>query len=159
MSQTKGPRELGLRAMREANRAPVRGRDPSKELADMTAALIGHPPTNAPDVAAQPKETKMKTSTAKKTAARKPAKTAKKTARRAPGKAARAPAAREGGIRPGSKLEAVVSLLRRPEGCTGAEALAATGWPAISMPAQAKAAGLTLRKEKVKGEPTRYYAG
>src|ERR1035437_6542130 len=51
-------------------------------------------------------------------------------------------------IRPGSKVEIIAGLLKRPEGCTTADVLQATGWPAVSMPAQAKAAGLTLTKEK-----------
>lgn len=60
-------------------------------------------------------------------------------------------------VRPGTKLEAIVSLLRRPKGCTTKDVLQATGWPAVSMPAQAKAAGLRLRKEKIEGV-THYYA-
>ena len=61
------------------------------------------------------------------------------------------------GIRPGSKVELIAGLLKRPEGCTTADVLTATGWPAVSMPAQAKAAGLTLKKEK-DGSVTRYRA-
>lgn len=60
------------------------------------------------------------------------------------------------GIRPGSKLEIVVGLLTRPAGCTAAEVLKATEWPAVSMPQQARAAGLTLRQEK-DGKVTRYW--
>jgi hypothetical protein len=56
-----------------------------------------------------------------------------------------------------SKLQAVAALLRRAKGCTAAECMAATGWPSISMPAMAKAAGLKLKKEKVKGSPIRYF--
>lgn len=56
-----------------------------------------------------------------------------------------------------SKVNLIGDLLSRPEGCTTADVLAATGWPSVSMPAQAKFAGLALRKEKVKGEPTRYW--
>ncbi len=75
---------------------------------------------------------------------------------------ARTPAARKPasgaskGIRPGSKLEIVVGLLKRPEGCTAADVLKATEWPAVSMPQQARAAGLTLRQEK-DGKVTRYW--
>jgi hypothetical protein len=57
----------------------------------------------------------------------------------------------------GSKNAMISDLLRRPEGCTTADVLKLTGWPAVSMPQQAKAAGLTLRKEKVSGQSTRYY--
>jgi len=99
----------------------------------------------------KPKETDMKkkSKTSKKTAsanARKPAKGAAKP-QRAPSSASKA----EGGIRPGSKLEIIAGLLRRPEGCTTADVLKATEWPSVSMPQQAKAAGITLKKEKKDG--------
>jgi len=57
----------------------------------------------------------------------------------------------------GSKLEIIIGLLKRKEGCTTADVLKATGWPAVSMPQQAKAAGLKLKKEK-DGKVTRYRA-
>jgi len=60
------------------------------------------------------------------------------------------------GIRPGSKLEIVANLLKRQQGCTAKEALSALGWPAISFPQQAEAAGLKLRKER-EGRITRYW--
>lgn len=60
------------------------------------------------------------------------------------------------GVRPGSKLEIVVDLLTRRKGCTAAEILAACNWPAVSVPQQARAAGLTLRQEK-EGKVTRYW--
>lgn len=59
--------------------------------------------------------------------------------------------------RAGTKQALVGELLLRSEGCTSAEAIAITGWPAISMPQQAKACGLTLRKVKEKGSVTRYF--
>lgn len=55
-----------------------------------------------------------------------------------------------------SKVHVIGDLLKRPEGCTTTDVLAATGWPSVSMPAQAKLAGLVLRKEKV-GKITTYY--
>ena len=58
----------------------------------------------------------------------------------------------------GSKTEVVGKLLTRAGGCTGKEILEATGWPTVSVPAMAKACGLKLRREKAKGEPTRYSA-
>lgn len=73
-------------------------------------------------------------------------------------KPASAPQKPVGKPKPESKTDLVAALLRRPEGCTTADALAATGWPAISMPATAKAAGITLVREKDAGKPTRYYA-
>lgn len=59
-------------------------------------------------------------------------------------------------VAPGSKAKMVGDLLLRPEGCTTADILAATGWPSVSVPAQAKSCGLELRKEKVDGV-TRYW--
>lgn len=157
---TIGPKEAQLRNLR--NQKPVR-------IVKITT--IEKP---APIIEAQPQETTMSktTSTAKKTAAKKaPKLTAAKIADRMNAKApkravkakvpkaaktARDPAGTKT-IRPGSKLEIVVGLLTRKEGCTTAEALAATDWPAISFNQQAKAAGITLRKVK-EGKVTRYYA-
>jgi hypothetical protein len=59
--------------------------------------------------------------------------------------------------RPGTKTALVGEMLRRKQGCTSAEVLAATGWPSVSMPAQAKAVGVKLRKEK-DGKVSRYWA-
>lgn len=56
-----------------------------------------------------------------------------------------------------TKTAMVGELLLRKEGCITKDVLKATGWPAVSMNQQAKACGLKLRKEKVKGEPTRYF--
>ena len=79
-----------------------------------------------------------------------------------PGKPARAPqtpreARGPGRPREGSKLVEIVSLLTRPEGTTTREILDATGWPAVSVPQQARAGGLELRKDKQPGQPTRYF--
>jgi hypothetical protein len=87
---------------------------------------------------------------AKKIAKKAAKKTARKSAPKAAKKTARATKS-EGGVRPGSKLETIVGLLKRPEGCTTKQVLQATDWPSVSMPQQAKAAGLTLKKEKVDG--------
>ncbi len=73
----------------------------------------------------------------------------------AAGRRARKPAG-ERKPREGNKRELVAGLLTRPEGTTTREILDATGWPAVSVPAVAKASGLELRKEKVDGV-TRYY--
>lgn len=56
-----------------------------------------------------------------------------------------------------SKVAIIKELLLRPEGTTTEEVLKATGWPAVSMPQQAKAAKLELTKTKEKGQNTRYY--
>jgi hypothetical protein len=74
-----------------------------------------------------------------------------------PRRAKGAKAKPETGIRPGSKLELIVGLLTRKEGCTTADVLSVTDWPAVSMPQQAKAAGLKLKKVK-EGKVTRYWA-
>lgn len=81
---------------------------------------------------------------------------AAKPAKKAKGKTAKSSAPRA--AKEGSKTGAVKDLLLRAKGCTNREVLDATGWPTISMPATAKSLGLKLRKEKNKGEPTRYYA-
>lgn len=59
--------------------------------------------------------------------------------------------------REGNKRDLVAALLLRPEGTTSREILDATGWPAVSVPQQAKASRLELRKVKAPGEPTRYF--
>jgi hypothetical protein len=55
-----------------------------------------------------------------------------------------------------SKTSAVAGLLTRDGGCTTKDILEATGWPSVSVPAMAKAAGLSLRKVK-EGKSTRYF--
>jgi hypothetical protein len=62
-----------------------------------------------------------------------------------------------GGPREGSKTALIAGLLTRKQGCTTADVLKATGWPAVSMPQQAKAVGVGLRKEK-DGKVSRYWA-
>lgn len=56
-----------------------------------------------------------------------------------------------------TKIEIISALLQRKSGTTTAEILDATSWPSVSVPQQAKAAGLKLRKEKITGKPTRYF--
>lgn len=60
------------------------------------------------------------------------------------------------GPRPGTKLAKIEKMLGRPDGCTADEVMRACGWPSVSMPQQAKALGVRLKKEKRPGEPTRY---
>lgn len=122
-----GAREKSLRDMRET--APKKSKSIARAALEAAPKPAGKPP----------KKRKVG-----KPAAKKPA-----------SKPARASTAVE--IRSGSKLEAVIGLLKRPEGCTTAEVLKLTGWPAVSMPQQARAAGLKLRKEK-EGTVTRYWA-
>lgn len=85
----------------------------------------------------QPKERAMKTK--KKAAKKKAAKAKKSTGPR------------------GEKTLKVKAMLERKNGCTRAEVLEATGWPAISMQAISKSCGLKLRQEKEPGKPTRYF--
>ena len=59
--------------------------------------------------------------------------------------------------RGGSKTGLIADLLLRKEGCTRDDILEVTGWPSVSVPAMAKAAGLKLRKEKTKGGKTHYF--
>ena len=139
-----GPKEQATRALREA---------------DSHQPAASAPDNPATAEAAQTTESAMSTSATKTKAKGKPAK--KTSARRiAPKKGAARSAARtpaDGGIRPGSKLEAIVGLLKRKEGCTAADVLQVTGWPSVSMPQQAAAAGIKLRTEK-EGRVTRYWA-
>lgn len=126
---------------------PVATPLPIKEPPSM---LKVHTASPAP-VEAETEETVMRTAKSSKTKAKGKARTAVKGKTKAKGSA---PAK---GIRPGSKLETIVGMLKRKEGCTAAEVLAATGWPSVSMPQQARAAGLTLKTEK-EGRTTRYRA-
>jgi hypothetical protein len=57
----------------------------------------------------------------------------------------------------GEKTKEIGRLLQRKNGCTTEEILELTGWPAVSVPAMAKACGLKLRKERQPGERTRYW--
>ncbi len=76
---------------------------------------------------------------------------------RGPARAVRAVSGEGQGVRPGTKLQTIVGLLKRPKGCTRTEAMKAVDWPSISLQQQAAAAGLKLRKEKVDGK-NRYFA-
>ncbi|WP_099863752.1 DUF3489 domain-containing protein [Pararhizobium haloflavum] len=55
-----------------------------------------------------------------------------------------------------TKREIAAGLLMRPEGATSKEILEATGWPAVSVPAIARASKLSLRTEK-DGRASRYF--
>lgn len=59
--------------------------------------------------------------------------------------------------RPGTRARIVGDLLLRPEGVTAAEARAATGWQAISIPALAQTCGLTIVGQRT-GHTIRYRA-
>jgi hypothetical protein len=58
----------------------------------------------------------------------------------------------------GSKQAIVAKMLVRKRGTTSEEVRKATGWPVVSMPSLAKAAGIALRSEPIKGRRAlRYY--
>src|SRR5205807_246786 len=106
------------------------------------ASLDQQPAASAPETPAgkaATQESDVKT-TAKTTERRKPKKPGAE--KKAAQKAARKPAAKIADVREGSKLEKIVGLLTRPEGCTTKDVLKATGWPSVSMPQQAEAAGI-----------------
>jgi len=67
--------------------------------------------------------------------------------------APRARAPRAGGP---SKSEQAAELLLRPDGATTKDILELTKWPSVSVPAVARANGLTLRQEKA-GRVTTYF--
>lgn len=117
----------------------------------------------APATPNPPKAEKAKTEPAHK-----PAEKAKgATKAKSKGKTAAKPKTAKGGRQPaatapskaktGSKLEMIGNLLKRKSGCTAKDVLAATGWPAVSMPQQARALKIRLRTEK-EGRTTRYFA-
>lgn len=96
---------------------------------------------------------------AKTKAAAKAKAPAKAKAKKADGAKAKKPAAAKAAkpkAKGSTKVEVIASLLKRKEGCTTAEVLKATGWPSVSMPQQAKAASLKLRKVK-EGSVSRYF--
>jgi hypothetical protein len=136
----------------QARQEPVPNQETTTMLTETSTATETEPKTTKPAAKKAPAK-KAAAKSAKKAAPKKAAKKAASAKKAAAGASAK----KAGGVAPGSKTEAVAKLLQRPQGCTNAEVLKTTGWPTVSMPQQAKAAGLTLRKEKVKGEPTRYF--
>lgn len=63
----------------------------------------------------------------------------------------------ENRARPGSKAHKIGEMLLRPEGVTGPEICTAMGWPSVSIPAQAQAAGLQITSQRT-GRTVRYWA-
>jgi Protein of unknown function (DUF3489) len=124
-----GPKE---QALRESRKATTRA---------MVAAVNDSKTATEPPPQEATKETTMK----------------KKTTKKATQAKARTPVKGKTEVRPGSKLEIIVGLLKRPEGCTMAEVSEKVGWKTMSFPQQAKAANLKLRTEK-QGKTTRYWA-
>jgi hypothetical protein len=58
--------------------------------------------------------------------------------------------------RPGSKAHQIGQMLLRPEGTTGPEICQIMGWPSVSVPAQARAAGLEVYTQRT-GRVVRYF--
>jgi Protein of unknown function (DUF3489) len=136
-----GVREVQLRELRAKA---------AKAASALPAAIAAPPAVNAETS----QETDMKTNVKTKPKA---AKAAPKQQPKPTGEKSAAANVRTPAGRPGSKLEAIVALLKRPDGCTTADILKVTGWPSVSVPQQARAAGLTLIKSK-DGSVTRYRA-
>jgi Putative amidoligase enzyme len=59
--------------------------------------------------------------------------------------------------RPGSKAHRIGEMLLRPEGVSGREICREMNWPSVSIPAQARAAGLTVTSQRT-GREVRYFA-
>lgn len=140
--------KAALAAIDQPPEAPAPAQPKEESAVEQTASIetgavkrkaprVSKPKTKTPKKAKAAKVAKVKVAKAKKPSAPKAAKTE--------------------GVREGTKLALVVGLLKRSEGCTTADVLSATGWPSVSMPQQAKAAGLKLRKEK-DGKVSRYFA-
>lgn len=70
--------------------------------------------------------------------------------------AGKAPVVRAQGAAPKAGKAALIGEMLLKGGVTAKEFCEAIGWPSISVPAQAKMVGLTLRKEKVDGV-TKYW--
>lgn len=150
-----GNKEAQLREMREDRAKEARAaakaakakppapeaEDPLAKAPDMMANVAITSVADDPPAATQEPSEKMRTKKSSKQKAK-----------------ANARSAVSGKSKRGAKTAKVMALLKRKEGCTVKDVLKATQWPSISMPATAKAAGIKLRKEKKKGEPTRYYA-
>ena len=153
--------DVRLRFLKAMTEAAATAAQPQTEKPMMTK--ITNPPaldaSKVPQGALTAAPAKATASAAPKTK-KATSKPAKKAATKAPTKTAAKPkaaAARQDGVRPGSKLETIVKMLQSKNGCTSAEILAACSWPSVSVPQQARAAGLKLKKVK-DGKVTRYYA-
>lgn len=159
-----GPKEAQLRALRDRRSGGI---PPAMKrvLADAIRKTMTTMPAVAnPKSARRAKESTMQEPTTP--AADAPAETettaAPRQRRRRPAKkvAAKKSKAKPKAAKPkrdgASKTDQVAALLQRKNGCTVAEVLNVTGWPTVSMPAMARAAGLVLRKEK-SGKVTRYF--
>ena len=142
---------------REAKNAKAKARRAAKS--NISTDSSPDSPAESDSTMSTSKKAKGKTAAPKKAKQTKAAKVAKpaKTAKKA--NAVKAKTNGHSAGPRGEKTKEIARLLQRKTGCTAAEVLEATGWPSVSMPAMAKACGLKLRKEKVKGsgERTHYF--
>ncbi len=174
MVRTIGAREQKLREQREAALKGIDGKDligrtrkrarEAFEAARAIPAVKVQPAAKAAKIEESVMESNatIEAPSAKKPTHRKPAAKATKKAKGSPAKRAKGKTAQKvkkvaAEVRPGTKTALIGELLSRKAGCTAAEVMAATGWPSVSMPAQAKALGVKLRKEK-DGKASRYFA-
>lgn len=126
-----GPREQALRDAREKASAKINQQPPAaiteKKTMQKTSKKTARKPTmTSRRVAAAMKAEKSKKAT----------KSAKTTTE----------------ARPGTKLEKIGELLRRPGGCTRKEILSACDWSTVSVQQQAAALGAPLKVEKIDGQ-------
>ncbi len=143
-----GPKEEQLRALkaeRTAAPAPARAQPKAAQAAKETTMIS--PTTATTEKPKTAPKTPRKAATKKAAPAKKPAKAESPKKEAAPKKPSNG--AKE--VRPGSKLEMIGKMLARPEGCTMKAVLDATKWPSCSLPQQARALGVKLKKEKVDG--------
>lgn len=140
-----GPKEAQVRALRTTT-APAPKASAKAQPEAAQAVVAPEPAAPAPAQSTKESKTMRKTSSTTKAKARTGVKAKAATTGKKPT-----------GEKPATKLDLIASLLKRKEGCTTADVLKATEWPAVSMPQQAKAAGLKLKKVK-EGRVTRYFA-
>jgi hypothetical protein len=139
--------------------AKARADEKAKKAMRIEAAKkLGISPTEMRKTGASLKsESASKKKSGKKPAAKK-ASAKKPTAAAKPAKSSSAKSDGPKVLRPGSKSALIADMLRRKEGCTTEDVLKATGWPAVSMPQQARVAGIALVKKKI-DKVTHYFAG
>lgn len=163
-----GPREQQLRDLRSVRPPGKILPAPQSERKVMAVAVSPVPPASPGPTQEEPtmetQTTAAGAATGKKAAAKSKAKRASAPKKAAKKKAAakrsvpsKAASKRGEKLAKTTKLALVSELLQRPDGCTTADVLKATGWPSVSMPAMAASAKLKLSKSKVDGV-TRYTA-
>jgi hypothetical protein len=158
-----GPRELALREQREERqkqskstkrKEPMMTQELSAEAKETLRRIAkSNPVVVAPEPEASnvPEPAQPPTSESLDMPKKKVGKSKKKV-----GKARKTNNGTNGHSNRSSKAAKIAEMLLRKEGCSAKEVLKATGWPTVSMPAQAKMVGLKLKKEKT-DSGLRYY--